>query len=94
MTRTAAQVAQHRKPARPRPWHRQHCHTAARQPIILWAYVVAAHEGDYPRNAHRDPSVYRAGYLRHLVDLGYTPAETDRLVLGEQTFTADAADVV
>ncbi len=47
--------------------------------LMVWAYVVAAHEFDYPRDAHRSPHhIGRAGYLRHLVDLGYTPAETDR----------------
>lgn len=28
---------------------------ASRQPIMLWAYV-AAHESDYPRDAHRSPA--------------------------------------
>lgn len=32
--------------------------------------------------------VYRAAYVRHLVDLGYAPAETARLVLGEQYLDA------
>ena len=61
----------------------------SRRPLMVWAYVVAAHEFDYPRDAHRCPSNYRAAYLRHLVDLGYTPAETDRLVMGEQDLTDD-----
>lgn len=62
---------------------------APRRLLMLWAYAVAAHEFDFPRDAHRHPDPKRAGYLRHLVDLGYTPAETDRLVLGEQHLTDD-----
>lgn len=62
--------------------------------LMVWAYVVAAHEFDYPRDAHRSPHhMARAGYLRHLVDLGYTPAETDRLVLGEQHLNDDIEQV-
>lgn len=56
---------------------------APRRLLMLWAYAVAAHEFDFPRDAHRSPSNDRAAYLRHLVDLGYTPAETDRLVMGD-----------
>ena len=63
-----------------------------RRSLMLWAYAVAAHEFDYPRDAHRTPNNYRAAYLRHLVDLGYTPAETDRLVMGEQHLADDLAD--
>ncbi|MGI8414726.1 MAG: hypothetical protein ACR2P2_00660 [Nakamurella sp.] len=48
---------------------------ASRQPIMLWAYVVAAHEDTYHRDSHRQADTYRAGYLRHLLDLGYTPAK-------------------
>ncbi|MGI8416704.1 MAG: ParB/RepB/Spo0J family partition protein [Nakamurella sp.] len=62
----------------------------SRQPIMLWAYAVAAHEDTYHRDSHRQADASRAGYVRHLLDLGYTPAETDRLVMGERILAVDA----
>lgn len=54
---------------------------ATRQPIMLWAYVVAAHEKAMPRDAHRDHNPGRADYLRHLIDLGYVPADVERRII-------------
>lgn len=53
--------------------------------------MAAAHEDTYHCDSHRQADAGRAGYLWHLVGLGYTPAESDRLVIGEQTFP-EAAD--
>lgn len=63
----------------------------SRQPLMLWAYVVAAYEDTYYRDSHRQQTTHRAEYVRHLIDLGYTPAETDRLVRGEQPLGEAAA---
>lgn len=57
---------------------------AARRPLMLWAYVAAAYEDTYHRDSHRHHDTGRAEYVRHLVELGYGPAETDRLVLAER----------
>ena len=55
--------------------------STARQPIMLWAYVAAAHEKDMPRDAHRDHNPARADYLRHLTDLGYVPADVEQRII-------------
>ena len=55
--------------------------STARQPIMLWAYVAAAHEKDMPRDAHRDHNTARADYLRHLTDLGYVPADVEQRII-------------
>ena len=52
---------------------------------------MAAHDDTYHRDSHRQSDAGRAGYLRHLLDLGYTSAETDRLVMGEQHLDAAAS---
>ena len=54
---------------------------ANRHPIMLWAYVAAAHEKAMARDAHRSHSPSRADYLRHLIDLGYTPADVERRII-------------
>lgn len=54
---------------------------AARHTVMLWAYVVAAHEKDMPRDAHRDHNPGRADYLRHLAALGYIPADVEQRIV-------------
>ena len=43
---------------------------AARHPVMLWAYVVAARGARFVRDAHRQGEAHRAGYVRHLAALG------------------------
>src|SRR5689334_7613087 len=66
-----------------------------RHPVMLWAYVVAAHEKAMPRDAHRAHDPSRADYLRHLADLGYVPADVEqRIVTNVYGDLADTADTV
>ncbi len=64
----------------------------ARHPVMLWAYVVAAHEKAMPRDAHRAHDPSRADYLRHLADLGYVPADVEQRIV--TNVYGDLADTV
>ena len=67
-----------------------------RHPLLLWAQVVSAYEEGYPKDAHRDRDTDRAGYLAHLVDLGYTLAEVEQCVIDITTLanaSAAASDI-
>lgn len=55
--------------------------TGPRRLVMLWAYVVAAHEHAMPRDAHRDTNRHRADYLRHLEQIGYTLSDVEELVI-------------
>ena len=52
-----------------------------RRLVMLWAYVVAAHEHAMPRDAHRDTDHRRADYLRHLEQIGYVLSDVEQLVI-------------
>ncbi len=55
--------------------------TGPRRLVMLWAYVVAAHEHAMPRDAHRDTNRRRADYLRHLEQIGYVLSDVEQLVI-------------
>jgi hypothetical protein len=82
------------------PIHTALAAPANRHPVMLWAYVAAAHEKDMPRDAHRQRNTARADYLRHLTDLGYTPADVERRIITavnpdtEPTTDADPVEVM
>jgi len=52
-----------------------------RHPIMVWAYVAAAMEAEFPRDAHRQANPDRAAYLRHLADIGYVLSDVEQLVI-------------
>ena len=66
-------------------------HTATlpvtRHPGLLRLTVCAAYEAALPKDAHRSPTTDQAAYLTHLIALGYTPCETEQLLI---TATTDA----
>ena len=52
-----------------------------RHSVMLWAYVVAAVESEFVRDAHRQADAHRAGYLRHLASLGHALSDVERRVV-------------
>ena len=54
---------------------------AVRHPVMAWAYLVAAQEAEFPRDAHRQNNSDRAGYLQHLVGLGYVLSDVEQLIV-------------
>ena len=54
---------------------------AVRHPIMVWAYVAAAMEAEFPRDAHRQANTDRAEYLRHLAGIGYVLSDVEQLVI-------------
>ena len=61
----------------------QHCRDAAptRHGALLWAQLCAAYETEFTKDAWRRTDPHRAAYLRHLVSLGYTPCDTEQLMI-------------
>jgi hypothetical protein len=60
---------------------------------MLWAYLAAAIEAEFPLDAHRHNNADRAGYLRHLNDLGYVHSDVEQLIIDNArntTITNDA----
>jgi hypothetical protein len=55
--------------------------TGTRRLVMLWAYVVAAHEHAMPRDAHRATDRRRADYLRHLEQIGYVLSDVEELII-------------
>jgi len=54
---------------------------AVRHPIMVWAYVAAAVEAEFPRDAHRQANTDRAAYLRHLAGIGYVLSDVEQLII-------------
>lgn len=57
---------------------------AARHPMLLWATVAAVYESVMTKDIWRRPASSRADvttYLAHLVELGYSPCETEALMI-------------
>ena len=52
----------------------------ARHGVMVWAYLVIAHEEAMPRDAHRNPNIGQANYLRHLAALGYVLADVEAMI--------------
>ena len=61
----------------------RHCADAAptRHGALLWAQLCAAYETEFTKDAWRRTDPHRANYLRHLVSLGYTPSDTEQLMI-------------
>ncbi|HEY5148883.1 MAG TPA: ParB N-terminal domain-containing protein [Mycobacterium sp.] len=64
---------------------------AVRHPIMVWAYVAAAMESEFPRDAHRQANTDRAEYLRHLAAIGYVLSDVEQLVI-DNAPTANSAE--
>lgn len=60
----------------------------ARHPMLLWASVCAVYESTLPKDVWRHQLSARDSqteYLAHLVDLGYTPCDTEARMIAELT---------
>ena len=63
----------------------QHCADAApsRHGQLLWAQACAASEAEFTKDAWRHTDNDRVAYLTHLVNLGYTPCDTEELMIAD-----------
>ena len=62
-----------------------------RHGVLAWTVTCAAYETEFPKDAWRNNDDRRAVYLAHLVSLGYTPCDTEQLMIDRLTST-DAPD--
>ncbi len=54
--------------------------------------ICAAYEVEFNKDAWRRTDPDRAAYLTHLVGLGYTPCDTEQLMIDNATTDPDGAD--
>ncbi len=52
-----------------------------RHTATLWLMVCATYEAALPKDAHRSPTADQAAYLTHLIALGYTPCDSEQLII-------------
>lgn len=56
-----------------------------RHAVLLWVQVVSAYEAEWCKDVWRTEDRPRTEYLAHLVSIGYTPCETEQLMLNRLT---------
>ena len=63
-----------------------------RHPALAWAVACAAYEAEFPKDAWRHNDNRRAAYLAHPVWLGYTPCDTEQLMIDRAEASSDDVD--
>ena len=63
-----------------------------RHPALAWAVTCTAYEAEFPKDAWRHNDNLRAAYLAHLIRLGYTPCDTEQLMINRAEASAEDVD--
>lgn len=67
----------------------------SRHPMLLWAIICAVYESVMPKDIWRRAASSRienTAYLEHLVELGYTPCDTEQLMISGTAANCDSGD--